>query len=103
MYAVWGTITVKPEHVKEFAENFRVHAQLSNEEPGCVRFDAFQDADDPTIFCIYEVFNDKEANVAHDETEHYKRWREMSRNWRQESRPPSRILNLIYPEPGSWR
>ena len=103
MYAVWGTIPVKPEHVKEFAENFGAHAKRTNEEPGCLRFDAFQDADDPTIFYLYEVFKDKAAIDTHNENEHYKKWREISRDWREESRPPSRMLNHLFPEPGAWR
>ena len=103
MHAIWGTVLVKPEHVQEFAENVRVHAQESSKEPGCLRYDAIQDAEDPTIFYLYEVFTDREAFDTHNGTERYKRWREMSRDWRREPRPPTRVLNHIYPELGSWR
>lgn len=37
------------------------HVRLSREEPGCLRFDLWQDGDDPSIWHLIELFRDAEA------------------------------------------
>ncbi len=68
-------------HVKpEFAEAFRVataeNARNSVLEPGILRFDVIQQADDPSRFVLIEVYRTVEATVAHKETAHYAAWRD---------------------------
>jgi autoinducer 2-degrading protein len=70
-------VRVKPH----FVELFRV-LSIENArktlltEPGCLRFDIVQDADDATHFTLVEMFSDEGAERAHKETLHYKVWRD---------------------------
>jgi quinol monooxygenase YgiN len=45
----------------------------SNNEPGVVRFDAFQTSE--TTIVIQEVYCDRRAMAAHKQTAHYSHWR----------------------------
>jgi autoinducer 2-degrading protein len=66
------SIKVKPEHLEEFKEAFRINFEGTLREPGNLRFDVLCDPDDPTSFSIYEVFRSAEALAEHRQTEHYK-------------------------------
>lgn len=52
------------------------HRAASLTEPGCLRFDVWCDANDPTLFLLDEVWASAEALAAHQCTPHYARWRE---------------------------
>jgi quinol monooxygenase YgiN len=47
-------------------------------EPGCLRFDVLQDQADENHFFFYEVYRDEEALQAHQQTPHFRRWREAA-------------------------
>jgi autoinducer 2-degrading protein len=96
MYAIIGTIKVKPEHLKAFVDNVRAHARNSVREPGCVRFDVLQDRDDPRTICLYEVFRSETDLDSHRQQDYYKRWMEMSRDWRDGSSSNRRVLDAIF-------
>lgn len=98
MYAILGIIKVKPEHLKDFVANVRRHASNSVREPGCVRFDVLQDRQDPHTICLYEVFRSEADLKTHREQDYYKRWMEMSRDWRDTSSYSRRVLDRIYPD-----
>lgn len=76
MYIVSVTIFVKPENVQQFIEATLDNARNTRKEPGNVRFDVLQAEDDPTHFQLYEVYHQKEGFVAHQQTEHYARWKQ---------------------------
>ena len=97
VYVVFNTIKVKPEHLEDFIENVRNHAQNSLGEPGCLRFDILQDTEDPQTICLYEVFRTESDLETHRSQDYYKRWMAMSRDWREISSSTRRVLNLIYP------
>jgi autoinducer 2-degrading protein len=102
MYVIFGVIKVKPEHLDEFVEQVRLHAERSAREPGCLRFDVLQDTADPLTICLYEVFRseaDLEAHRAHD---YYARWMDMSRTWRDHSAYSRRVLRNIHPSDAEW-
>jgi quinol monooxygenase YgiN len=103
MYAVLGLIKVKREHVSEFVENVRHHAANSMREPGCLRFDVLQDTDDPQTICLYEVFRSEAELQTHRQQAYYKRWMEISRDWRETSASSRRVLDYIYPPEGPLR
>ena len=71
-------IHVKPEYIEEFQAATLVNANATAKEPGCVRFDVLQQADDPTRFVFSEVYRDAAQHAAHRETEHYKTWAEAA-------------------------
>jgi quinol monooxygenase YgiN len=76
MYAIFGAINVKPEHVGAFREaTIREARTTVKDEPGVFQFHILTDADTPNRFCYFEIFRDEEAAVAHGETENFKSWR----------------------------
>jgi (4S)-4-hydroxy-5-phosphonooxypentane-2,3-dione isomerase len=95
VHAILGIITVKPAHLDEFVEHVRNHARNSLREPGCVRFDVLQDRDDPLTVVLYEVFRSEADLDRHRAQGHYKRWMEMSRDWRDRSSYSRRVLDPI--------
>lgn len=67
-------IEVKPEFVDAFKKITVYNHENSVKEPGNIRFDVLQCADEPTKFALYEAFESEEALAFHKETEHYKKW-----------------------------
>jgi quinol monooxygenase YgiN len=102
MYAVLGIIKVKPEHLKDFVEQVREHARHSAREAGCLRFDVLQDTADPHTICLYEVFRSEADLEAHRRHDYYRRWMDMSRDWRDDTGYSRRVLDHIYPPPEEW-
>lgn len=102
MYVILGTIRVRPEHLDDFVENVRRHAAASAQEPGCVRFEVLQDAADPTTICLFEVFRSEDDLHVHRQQDYYKRWMEMSRDWRDTSTYSRRVLRNVYPDDSGY-
>lgn len=75
MLALHVQIQVKPDAIDAFKASSRANAEASRREPGVLRFDVGQQADDPTKFMLYEVYRSPEAHAAHRETAHYAAWR----------------------------
>ena len=76
MYAIFGVINVKPEHVPAFTEvTIREARGPVRDEPGVFQFHILADADTPTRFYFFEIFRDEVAAEAHWETENFKTWR----------------------------
>ena len=72
------TVFVKPENVDAFIEATIKNHEGTRTEPGNIRFDVLQNAEDPTRFFLYEVYESREAVGAHKETAHYLKWRETA-------------------------
>lgn len=68
-------IHVKPEFREAFIEASRKNHENSIQEPGNLRFDVLQEADDPNKFILYEVYETEADVLAHKETAHYHTWR----------------------------
>jgi (4S)-4-hydroxy-5-phosphonooxypentane-2,3-dione isomerase len=98
VYAILGTIKVKQEHLSEFVQHVRTHARNSLSEPGCLTYDVLQDRSDPLTICLYEVFRSEADLDAHHQQDYYKRWMEMSRDWRDTSAYTRRVLDRIFPD-----
>lgn len=76
MFAIFGVINVKPEHLDAFTEATIQAARAAvADEPGVFQFHILADADVLTRFYYFEVFRDEAATAAHVETKHYKTWR----------------------------
>lgn len=69
-------VHVKPEAVGSFIKATTVNHLASVKEPGNLRFDMLQKADDPCRFMIYEAYESEEAAASHKNTSHYLKWRE---------------------------
>jgi (4S)-4-hydroxy-5-phosphonooxypentane-2,3-dione isomerase len=94
MHVALVHIHVSPEHVEPFvAATIRNH-DGSVREPGNVRFDVLQSADDPTRFVLVEMFFDAEAAAAHKATPHYLAWRDQVAGWMASPREGHRYLLL---------
>lgn len=65
------SIKVKPGHLEEFLEAFRINYEGTRREPGNLRFDVLCDPEDEHRFLVYEVFKSPEALDAHRATDHY--------------------------------
>jgi len=100
MYVTLVYVHVKPEHVSDFIESIRVNHEGSICEPGNLRFDILQSADDPTRFVAYEAYADEASAWAHKETPHYLRWRDQVAGWMAEPRQGVRYDGL-FPALGS--
>ena len=97
MYVVLGLHKVLPQHLDEYIANVKRHTANSAGEPGCVRYETLQDQDDPSIFCLIEVFKDEAAFLAHRDTEHYKWWMDLSREWRDGPVVDRHVLDFLTP------
>jgi autoinducer 2-degrading protein len=74
MYVVCVHVQVKPEDRQAFLEASLENARRTIQEPGNLRFDVNQSADDPNRFLLYEVYRDESGMKAHKETAHYACW-----------------------------
>ncbi len=98
MYVVGVTVVVTPEMVEEFIAATRENAHGSRQEPGRVRFDALQAEDDSSRFYLYEVYRSKDAFAAHQQTEHYLRWRGTIADWMAPPRQGIRYRTVDPPD-----
>jgi quinol monooxygenase YgiN len=64
MIAIWVKVRVKPDGRERFLKAIEVDALGSErDEPGCYRFNVLQDAQDPSVYYFYEVYEDQVADV----------------------------------------
>lgn len=102
MHIVHVSVHVKPEHVEAFRRASADNARHSVAEPGCVRFDVAQSADDGTRFVLVEVYR-SEADVArHKETAHYQRWRDAVADMMAAPREGRKYVN-VFPTDEDWK
>ena len=69
-------IAVFTDRIAEFLDATVVNATASMTEPGVVRFDVIADRSDPTHVVLVEVYRDRDAALAHKQTQHYATWRD---------------------------
>jgi autoinducer 2-degrading protein len=86
MYVTLVHAHVAAQHVDDFIEACRVNHLASIHEPGNLRFDILQMAEDPTRFILYEAYEGAEAARGHKETPHYAAWRDAVAPWMAEPR-----------------
>jgi (4S)-4-hydroxy-5-phosphonooxypentane-2,3-dione isomerase len=76
MLAMWVKVRVKPDARERFLKAIEVDALGSErDEPGCVRFNVLEDAEDQNVYYFYEVYRDEAALEAHRAAPHYAVWR----------------------------
>ncbi len=95
-------VKVRPENIQEFIEAITENHNGSAQEPGNLRFDVLQQADDPARFMIYEAYDSEEAVRIHKETAHYLKFRDTVQGFMAENRYGVRY-NVIEPsEKSQW-
>jgi len=74
-------VNVIPEHIDAFIKITKENHENSIREPGNLRFDILQDAQDKGKFVFYEVYASEEHAAAHKLTTHYAKWRDTVAPW----------------------
>ena len=98
MLVVIVTAHVKPEYVEAFKAASIDNASHSIKEAGVIRFDVYQQNDDPSRFTLLEIYKTVDDPPKHRETEHYLRWRDTVASMMAD--PRSRVENSwIFPFP----
>lgn len=89
-------IKVKPDKVDSFINETIANHRLSVKEPGNLRFDLIQQADDLSRFMLYEAYESEDAAASHKNTAHYLRWRDAVADFMDEPRKGIKY-NIIEP------
>ena len=101
MLIVQVFIHVLPQYLEAFLAATLDNAQHSVQEPGVVRFDVLQHADDPARFSLIEIYRDDAAPAAHKATAHYARWRDTVEGMMAEPRRSTKYA-ARFPAPTEW-
>jgi (4S)-4-hydroxy-5-phosphonooxypentane-2,3-dione isomerase len=84
MLALVVEFRIAAPHVDAFDAEISANARASrNTEPGCRQFDVCRDPADPTLFFLYELYDDAAAIQAHLRTPHYLRMDAATASWVQ--------------------
>jgi quinol monooxygenase YgiN len=92
---------VKPESIEAFKIASLDNASNSIKEAGVVRFDVYQQSDDPTRFTLLEIYKLDEDVARHRETAHYARWRDSVAEMMAEPRIRT-THRVIFPPESEW-
>ena len=101
MIIVTVYVSVKPEMAEGFIRATNENAQNSIWEPGIIRFDFIQQADDPSNFLLLEVYKNEDAITSHKETSHYSKWKNTVENMMSLPRKSIKYIN-IFPDDVNW-
>jgi quinol monooxygenase YgiN len=94
-------VRVRPDAVGAFRAATLENARNSVREPGVVRFDVVQQADDPTRFVLMEIYRGAEDPARHKATAHYAAWRDAVEPMMAEPRRSVRY-EAVFPDPDGW-
>ncbi len=92
---------VKPEAVAPFKTASVDNASHSIQEPGVIRFDVYQQTDDPTRFVLLEIYKTEDDPDRHRETAHYLRWRDTVADLMVEPRTRA-TYQAVFPPEAEW-
>jgi (4S)-4-hydroxy-5-phosphonooxypentane-2,3-dione isomerase len=82
MKALFVTVRMKPEYRDQILKSALEDRRGSrDDEPGCLRFDVFQDDSDPNTIYFYEVYRDDAALEAHRAAPHYPACDNLPADW----------------------
>lgn len=97
MIATCVYIEIKPEFINEFIEASGKNHLESIKEPGNLRFDVIQEAENPCKFLLYEAYMDEAAAAAHKNTAQYMEWRSTVEKMMAKPRLGIKH-NILYPK-----
>ena len=69
--AIWKCTEGKEGAVADF---LRKMTTLSNAEPGCLMYEAYQSTTDPREFFLYEKYRDEQACEVHKQADYFKQY-----------------------------
>lgn len=95
------TIHVRPEKVDAFIAATIENHECSVREPGNLRFDFLQCADDSCRFLLYEAYESEDAAVAHKKSPHYAKWRDTVADWMAKPREGLKH-RVVRPQRENW-
>jgi len=101
MFVVCVTVHVKAGHEQDFLDATLENGRNTRNEPGNVRFDILRAIDPPTQFFLYEVYRSPDDFKAHQQTDHYLRWKATVADWMAEPRQGVKH-NSIFPTDENW-
>ena len=96
MYVVCVNIQVKAQHRDAFVQATLDNARHTRTEPGNLRFDVLGAQDDPCRFMLYEVYRSPDDFAAHQQTQHYFRWRNAAGDWMAQPRTSGKYAPLFF-------
>ena len=67
---------IKPEFVDAYRDAILENARITIHEEGVLRFDVFQDQEDPAHFSLLEIYQDQAAREVHLQSDHFLVWKE---------------------------
>ena len=102
MHIALVNIHVKLEFVEPFIEATKDNTSNSVQEPGVVRFDFIQQAEDPTRFMLVEIYKTPADADSHKQTAHYLRWRDTVTDMMAEPRVGTKYVNIL-PTDEAWK
>lgn len=102
MFVTTVSIHVKKDSLPDFIEVSLENHLSSIQEPGNLRFDILQNAEDPTRFTFYEAYETKEQAAAHKDTPHYLKWRDTVADWMASPRIGTAHYSLAPSEKSRW-
>ena len=105
MYIIVAAIQIKDGFKEQFINGIIENASSAvKDEPGCLRFDVIQDANDGNKIWLYEVYNDEAAFQAHTQAPHFIRFRDASADWREQGglQGAGRGAYNIWPPDDEW-
>ena len=76
MLIVHIQVHVKREFIEAFKAATLINARQSLLEPGVLRFEILQEAENPAKFVFVEIYRDAAASAAHKASAHYPVWRD---------------------------
>ena len=105
MYIIVAPIQIKEGFKEQYINGIIENARGAvNDEPGCLRFDVIQDANDDNKIWLYEVYRDEAAFEAHTQAPHFIKFREASGDWREQGalQGAGRGSSNIWPPDNEW-
>lgn len=79
MIIVQVALHVKLDHIAPFKVATIEKVQKTRQEPGCVRIELYQMADDPQMFTLFEIYEDDAALQNHMAAAHFVTWKQTTR------------------------
>jgi quinol monooxygenase YgiN len=102
LHVIHAALPVKADKVDAFIEAATLDALGScHMEPGCLRFDLYQNIENPSELWLYEVYANEDAFTYHTKTPHIAKWRDTVADWYDGDRPPSVRGTNVWP-PDNW-
>lgn len=102
MYAVCVTVWVKIGCEEDFVVATLANARATRREPDNVRFDVLRHTEEVGRFFLYEVYKDEAGFRAHQQTEHYLKWRETVADWMERKRDGQRHESIFPKTEADW-